>query len=169
MSFSLVSCDEETVNALIDELTRPTDDEVAQALRDALTVGAESSSNTLSAEGGYFNDLAVKIFLPEEAQNFVDAAEASNNVLVTTAYETALKPIVDDLVESLNCSAEDAAIMAFDIFKTAITEMTLTDVFNILQGSERAATDASNSRCRMSSSLSPAAHRWCLSLMPRSA
>jgi len=48
--------------------------------------------------------------------------------------------LVDDAIESMNRAAEDAANGAKDIFLTAIKELTLKDVMNILRGENNAAT-----------------------------
>ncbi len=49
-----------------------TEADVVDGLKEALITGAKNSSGTLSATDGYYGDMAVKIFLPEEAKMIID-------------------------------------------------------------------------------------------------
>ena len=55
-----------------------------------------------------------------------------------------LQPLVDDVILSMNRSAEKAAIKATPIFKDAILNMTISDGLNILYGEDNAATQYLN-------------------------
>lgn len=106
-----------------------TEEEVGEGLKEALTKGIENGVARVSKPDGYFKDLAIKIFLPEEAKK----------------VETKLRQIgqgeqVDKAIESLNRAAEDAANGAKDIFVTAIKAMTIQDAMSILKGEDNAAT-----------------------------
>ncbi len=46
-----------------------TEADVITGLKEALVVGAKNAAGVLSSEGGYYNDLAVKIPLPDEAKS----------------------------------------------------------------------------------------------------
>lgn len=105
------------------------EDEVGEGLKEALTKGIEKGVEQVSKPDGYLKDMAIKIFLPEEAKK----------------VETKLRQLgqgdqVDKSIESLNRAAEDAASGAKDIFVTAIKAMTIQDAMSILKGEDNAAT-----------------------------
>ncbi len=102
-----------------------TEAEVVEGLKKALSIGAESSSTILHKQNGYFKDKAVKIFLPKEANVIIDNISKIPGVGQKT---------VDDVILSINRSAEDAASQAKPIFIDAIKSMTVTDGMNILRG-----------------------------------
>lgn len=104
-------------------------DEIGAGLKEALTQGVEKGVNQLSQADGYYKDLSIKIFLPEEAQK----VEAKLRSL-------GLDEQVDATIESLNRAAEDAATEAKDIFVAAIKGMTIDDAMSILKGENNAAT-----------------------------
>jgi hypothetical protein len=57
-----------------------------------------------------------------------------------TLRSIGLGKLADNVILSLNRAAEDAAVQAKPIFVSAIKQMTLTDVTNILLGNQDAAT-----------------------------
>ncbi len=103
--------------------------EIVSGLKEALSLGAQKSSDKLSATDGFFKDAAVKILLPEQVRN----VESKMRML-------GLGKIVDNAELSLNRAAEDASKAAAPIFLSAIKKMTVTDALNILRGSDTAAT-----------------------------
>lgn len=107
-----------------------TENEVISGLKEALITGAKNSSQILSAENGYYGDLAVKILLPDEAKVIVD------NISKIPGGNK----LVDDVVLRINRAAEDAAKEAAPVFINSITKMTVQDAFNILRGADNAAT-----------------------------
>ena len=107
-----------------------TENEVISGLKEALITGAKNSSQVLSAENGYYGDLAVKILLPDEAKVIVD------NISKLPGGNK----LVDDVVLRINRAAEDAAKEAAPVFINSITKMTVQDAFNILRGADNAAT-----------------------------
>ncbi|HUI93224.1 MAG TPA: DUF4197 domain-containing protein [Chitinivibrionales bacterium] len=128
-----------------------TEDEVVEGLKAALSVGIDSSSSELSAVGGYYLNQAVKILLPpdvsqvisyaEQVQGELVAIQATLDLLGITAFD--LNPIInarDSLMFSMNRAAETAAPLSVPIFKNAITGITITDGFSILNGDSTAAT-----------------------------
>lgn len=133
---TLVSCDKETIEKVLSNNPQLTNEEVISALKEALSVGTDTSVSILHKVDGYFKDEAVKILLPDEAK---------------VVYEQLSKiPGGDALVErtilSINRAAEDAASEAKPIFVNAITTMTIADGFSILNGSDTAATSYLNSK-----------------------
>ena len=103
--------------------------EIVSGLKEALSLGAEKSSDKLSATDGFFKDAAVKILLPKEVQDI----ESKMRML-------GMGKLVDNAILSMNLAAEDASKAAAPIFLSAIKKMTVTDALNILRGTDTAAT-----------------------------
>jgi hypothetical protein len=105
-------------------------DDVVQGLKEALSVGTEKSAQQLANVDGFFKNAAIKILLPPEAQK----------VQETVSNIPGGKQMIDDAILSINRAAEDAAKSAAPIFLQAIKNMTINDAWNILKGSDTAAT-----------------------------
>ena len=108
----------------------PSQSQIVQGLKQALTIGTQNSTNRLSAVDGFFADAAIKILMPPEVQQ-----------VEKTLRQFGLSSLVDKTILSLNRAAEDAAKSATPIFTDAIKQMTITDALGILQGGDFAATD----------------------------
>ena len=130
LAFILSSCAE--LQNIVDStgssvpLTR---EEVARGLKEALSIGISNGSEALSKFDGYYKS-SYKILLPEEAQKITE------KLSVIPGF----KDVEEVIVEKLNRAAEDAASKAKPIFVDAITDMTIGDVWGILQGADNAAT-----------------------------
>lgn len=111
-------------------------EEVISGLKEALKVGTDTSVTTLNKTDGYFQDQAIKIFMPAEATIITD------NLSLVPGGQT----LIDEVVKKINRAAEDAAVEAKPIFVDAITGMTITDGFNILNGADNAATTYLNDK-----------------------
>ncbi|MGA1978078.1 MAG: DUF4197 domain-containing protein [Bacteroidales bacterium] len=107
-----------------------TESEVISGLKEALTVGANNAAGKLAAENGYYGDAAVKILLPDEAKTIVD------NISRIPGGDK----LVQDVILRINRAAEDAAKGAAPIFVNSVTQMSIKDAFNILNGADNAAT-----------------------------
>lgn len=107
-----------------------TEDEVVRGLKEALVTGAKNSVIKLSAENGYYGDAAVKILLPDEAKVIVD------NISKIPGGDK----LVEDVVLRINRAAEDAAKEAAPVFINSVQQMSVTDAFSILRGTDNAAT-----------------------------
>ena len=105
-------------------------EEIASGLKEALNVGAQNSSNQLSAVDGFFANAAIKILMPPEAQK-----------VESTLRSLGLGSVVDKAILSMNRGAEEAAKSAAPIFINAIKQMTITDAIGILKGGDFAATN----------------------------
>jgi len=105
--------------------------EVIEGLKEALITGAQNSARKLAAENGYYGDELVKIFLPDEAKIIVD------NISKIPGGDR----LVEDVILRINRAAEDAAKEVAPVFVNSIRQMTIRDAFNILNGSDNAATD----------------------------
>ncbi|MBC7383283.1 MAG: DUF4197 domain-containing protein [Bacteroidia bacterium] len=108
-----------------------TNEEVIRGLRTALSVGTDTSVNILGKTNGYFSDALVRLALPPEAQNLV------NNLSKIPGGSK----LLSDAILAINRAAEDAAPQAKQIFVNAITGMSIADGFQILKGSNTAATE----------------------------
>lgn len=124
---SLSSCDQ-IVDVLEGLLT---EGDATEALKEALRVGTDTSITKGSALDGYFANQAIKILLPEEAQQIVTVINQVPGVGPA---------LVDEVILKLNRAAEDAAPQAKDILLDAILNITITDAINIVNGENDAAT-----------------------------
>lgn len=104
--------------------------DISEGLKEALSIGTNYASNTLSARDGFFKNAAVKILMPKELQH-----------VETTLRKFGLGNLADDLILTMNRAAEDAAKLAAPIFLDAIKKMTLNDAISILNGGNGAATN----------------------------
>lgn len=111
--------------------TTVSDAENISGLKSSLNIGIEEAVKTLGVENGFFNDATLKLLLSPEAKPIID-----NIVLIPGG-----QVLVNKAVLSLNRSAEDAVKEATPIFKTAITNMSITDAITILFGNDDAATE----------------------------
>ncbi len=107
-----------------------TSEDIAKGLKEALQQGAERGANELSVEGGYFNDLAYRILLPEEVKKVTDRLQGVPG----------FANLEEVIIKKINQGAEDAAKTAGPIFLQAIRQMTIQDALGILKGDRNAAT-----------------------------
>jgi len=107
-----------------------TEADVINGLKEALITGAKNSATRLAAENGYYGDAAIKIFLPDEAKTIVD------NISKIPGGDK----LVEDVILRINRAAEDAAKEVAPVFVNSVTQMTISDAFNILNGADNAAT-----------------------------
>lgn len=103
--------------------------DIANALKQALTIGAEKGTALLAQPDGFFKNAALKILMPPEAQK-----------IESTLRSVGMGKQVDEAILSMNRAAEDACKTAAPIFVSAIKNLTVTDAVNILKGSDTAAT-----------------------------
>lgn len=102
---------------------------VASGLKQALEVGTKRTTASLSSPGGFGNDPVLRLGLPGELGQ-----------LAQVLRQVGLGAQVDQLEDSMNLAAERAAAEAVPVFASAITSMSITDAFEILQGEDDAAT-----------------------------
>ena len=108
----------------------PSETAVVSALKEALNIGAQSASDALSAQGGYYLNDAYKILLPPEAATII------KNISTVPGGDK----LVEDVILRVNTAAESAAADVVPIFASAIKGMTLRDGMGILLGEKDAAT-----------------------------
>jgi len=102
---------------------------VATGLKQALEVGTRRTTTTLSRPGAFGNDPVLRLSLPGELGRVAE-------VLRGVGFGAQ----VDALEDSMNRAAEEAAAQAVPVFTSAITQMTIADAFEILNGADDAAT-----------------------------
>ncbi|MFW6253649.1 MAG: DUF4197 domain-containing protein [Chitinivibrionales bacterium] len=137
----LSSCSLDKILGEISESSSLSEQEVIAGLREALTVGTDSAASRLGRIDGYLLNEAVKIFLPSdvaEALSFV--AERESQIRNLVDVDLGFIEMRDDLLVSMNRAAEEAASESVPVFVGAIQEMTIADGFEILNGSDTAAT-----------------------------
>jgi len=113
--------------------SKPSTEEVASGLKEALTKGTSKGTDEVSKTDGYFKNPEIKIPFPPEVQQ-----------VETTLRKMGMNKQVDEFVLSLNRAAEDAAKEAKPIFVDAIKQMTIEDAWSILKGEDDAATQYLN-------------------------
>ncbi|MEM6394793.1 MAG: DUF4197 domain-containing protein [Bacteroidota bacterium] len=107
-----------------------TEGDVAGGLKEALRIGANKGAEELSQAGGYFDDLAYRILLPEEVRTVTDRLQGVPG----------FSQLESTILRKINQGAEDAASRAAPIFLDAIQGITIADAWNILRGNDDAAT-----------------------------
>lgn len=132
-SLLLTSCDVlMQVAGTVVETDKPlTSQEVAQGLKEALKIGADTAVARLNKTDGYYLDRLVRIELPPQVSEVVTYARKVPG----------LDKLIEDAILQINRSAEDAARQAAPVFRQAITGMTIGDAWSILRGDDHAATD----------------------------
>ncbi|MEM6769283.1 MAG: DUF4197 domain-containing protein [Bacteroidota bacterium] len=104
-------------------------EEVGDALKEALNQGVGKAVTSLSAEDGYYGS-PYKILIPDEARGVI------NKVSGLPGFGN----LEQDLTERINRAAELAATKAGPIFVDAIKGLTIKDAMNLLMGEQDAAT-----------------------------
>lgn len=120
--------------------------EVALGLKAALDNGVGSALSTVGVLNGFLGNNIIRIPLPkvlQDVQSFL-APIGADRILV-------------ELGTQLNRGAEKAAPVARDIFLDAVRGLTITEAFDILRGTETAATEYLQARTttRLSQLFSP--------------
>lgn len=104
--------------------------DIIEGIKEALSKGIEKGTAQLSSADGFFKNENVKILMPHEA----------------IKVETSLRNVgmgnqVDAAILNMNRAAEEATKLAAPIFINAIKNMTITEAWNIFNGSNTAATN----------------------------
>lgn len=103
---------------------------VNSGLKEALKKGVSYAVSTLGAQNGYLNNSLVKIPLPDNLAK-----------VETLIRKAGGDKMADDLINSMNTAATNAAPKTAEIFVQAIDKMSIEDAKKILAGNENAATD----------------------------
>lgn len=103
--------------------------EMDQALKQALSKGVQHAVEMLGKNGGYLDDPSVKIPMPRNLAKV-------ESVLRSLGQEK----LADEFVATMNHAAEKAVPEAATVFSNSLKQMTLQDVEGILKGPDDAAT-----------------------------
>ncbi|MGA3013354.1 MAG: DUF4197 domain-containing protein [Bacteroidales bacterium] len=106
-----------------------TEKDAADGIREALVKGTGQSMALVSKTDGYFLNPEIKIPFPEDAKNIESKLRAID-----------LGSKVDEMVQTINHAAENAAKEAEPIFVSAIKGMNISDALQIIRGKNDAAT-----------------------------
>lgn len=106
--------------------TTITQTEAVTGIKQALNNGLQNSIKSLSATNGFYGDAIVKVMMPQEAQKIEQVLRSAG-----------MGKLVDNFVLSLNRAAESAVKEAAPVFVSALSQMTVTDAFNILLGTQQ--------------------------------
>ena len=106
-----------------------TNDEVIKGLREALSVGTNNSTALTSQVDGFNKNPLVFIPWPAEAANMKEK-------LIQLGFQKQ----ITDFETSLNRAAEQASKNAAPVFINAISKMSISDGFSILNGNDTSAT-----------------------------
>ena len=106
-----------------------TNDEVIKGLKEALSVGTNNSTALTSKLDGFNKNPLIFIPWPEQAI-----------VMKEKLVQLGFQKQITDFETSLNRAAEEATKSAAPIFVNAISKMTISDGFAILNGNDTAAT-----------------------------
>lgn len=128
-SLMLTSC--EYLN--LDDTEGLSEEKIIEGLKTALNVGTDSASTGLSLVNGYYGNPLLKIPLPPEAESVRNIIN-NNATLALISSTIGLEDLFEDVIKSVNRSAEDAAKEAAPIFKDAITNLSIADGWDILNG-----------------------------------
>ena len=129
-SFMLLGCEEGFLSQ----------NEIALGLKSALEEGSKYALHTLGEKNGFYEDVAVKIGLPENAAKFVTFV--ASTPLVGDLLKGTVKELEGELVLAINRAAEVAIEEVIPIVGKSITEMTIQDAKGILfDANQYAATD----------------------------
>ena len=105
------------------------DEDMVKGLKEALAKGTREAVANLGKDGGFLNNLDVKIPMPDELQK----VEKLLRQLGQDKY-------ADQFVATMNHAAEKAVPEAATLFADAISQMSLADAKSILKGPDDAAT-----------------------------
>jgi len=109
--------------------TALSEEDMVKGLKEALSKGTQQAVASLGKDGGFLNNLDVKIPMPEELHK----VEKLLRKLGQDKY-------ADQFVATLNHAAEKAVPEAASLFSDSIAAMTLEDAKAILKGPDDAAT-----------------------------
>ena len=103
--------------------------EVVEGLKTALEIGTDSAVAVLSPQNGYYGNSLLKIPLPEDAEKVRKVI--TNNAI---AQFFSLDSQFEKVIKSMNYAASQAAKEAAPIFSEAISDMSVVDGWEILNG-----------------------------------
>lgn len=109
--------------------TQPQPRLVAEAFKEALTIGSDSVTSMLGSVDGFYRNGLVKIPLPDKLQSAANIMD-----------KFGLTYLSEDLVKKMNRAAETATPHAKELFINAVSALTFQDVMGIYNGPNDSAT-----------------------------
>jgi len=106
------------------------DTKIASGLKEALSVGTSKAVKQVAKPGGYLDNAAIKILLPQNLRPVEKILRAAGQ-----------GPKIDGFIASMNHAAESAAPEAGTIFGNAVKAMTIDDARRLLNGGDTSITD----------------------------
>lgn len=107
-----------------------TQDQIVAGLKEALDKGTEHAVKNLGREGGFLENVQVRIPLPEKLRG-----------VETTLRTLGQDQLVNEFKTAMNRAAEKAVPEAVAVLASSIRQMRLADAESILRGPDTAATD----------------------------
>lgn len=107
-----------------------TQDQIIAGLKEALNKGTEHAVNNLGRDGGFLQNVQVRIPLPEKLRTVERTLRTLGQDQLVNEFETAM-----------NRAAEKAVPEAVEVLASSIRQMRLADAEQILRGHDTAATD----------------------------
>ena len=104
-----------------EELNNYLGDDTVAGLKQALTISTDTTVAQGGVENGFYQNLAIKILFPQEAQEILDYVDAY------PVLGMALDGLTENFVHRMNQAAEKATPLAKDIFVETITNITFDD------------------------------------------
>ncbi len=103
---------------------------IGSGLKEAISVGTQKAVRLVAQPGGYLDNAAIKILVPQNLRTVEKVARGLGQ-----------GARVDEFVASMNHAAESAAPEAGTIFADAVTAMTIDDARKLLNGGDTSITD----------------------------
>lgn len=120
-----------TGNINKDTLTKTlSNDDIANGLKQALDKGVTYAVDNLGKAGGFTNNSAVRIPMPDKLEK-----------VETLLRKTGQDKYADEFVGTMNQAAEAAVPLTLEVLKTGVKNMTFDDAKQILNGTDNAATN----------------------------
>ena len=111
-------------------------DEIVRGLKEALNRGVQQAVANLGKDGGFLNNLTVKIPMPPQLQQVEKGLRMMRQ-----------DKMADDFVATMNRAAERAVPVAAPILASAVSQMSIADAQGIHKGPNDAATQFFKKTC----------------------
>ncbi len=115
--------------ANVPSLAGLSEQQITDALKEALAKGIRQAVTNLGRAGGFLEDPKVRIPMPKNLQRIDE-----------TLRKLGQDKLADDFVDTLNHAAEEAVPQAASVLGDALKQMTVADATAILTGTNTAAT-----------------------------
>ncbi|MDM8545074.1 DUF4197 domain-containing protein [Candidatus Venteria ishoeyi] len=104
--------------------------QLSGGVKDVLSIGTEKAIKMLGQEGGFSNNPALKIGIPDSMKSIEKALRSAGQ-----------GKRVDDAIATMNKAAEQAIPEAAEVFNETIKAMSVTDAMGLINGPENSLTE----------------------------